>query len=98
MLFLVDNCVLHALLQDYTSTDDSNNISDDEILDLQGELTKKAEKEQLDQSLSSLGISPMKAHGLPKSTKTNIAQGKLKQVLRNKKILLPGLMMFQKVP
>ena len=65
------------------------------MLDLQGELTKKAEQEQLDQILSSLGISPMKTHGLPKSTKTNIVQGNLEQVLRNKKILLPALM-FQR--
>ena len=65
--------------QDDTSTDDSNNTSDDEILELQGELIKSVEKKQLDQSLNSLGISPMKTHGLPKSTKTNNAQEKLEQ-------------------
>ena len=77
--------------QDYTSTDESNNTSDDKILGLQGELIKKVEKEQLDQSLSSLGISPMKAHGLPKSTKTNIAQRKLEQIFEKQKDYLASL-------
>ena len=52
------------------------------------ELNKKAEKEQLDQSLSSLGISPIKTHGLPKSTKMNIAQGKLEWSFEKQKVLV----------
>ena len=73
---------------DYKSTDDFNNTTDDEILDLPGDLTKKAEKEQLGQSLSSLGISPMKTHGLTKSTKRNIAWGKLEQSFEKQKDLV----------
>ena len=39
---------------DDKSTDDLKNNCGDEITDLQGELTKSVENEQLDQSLSSL--------------------------------------------
>ena len=38
--------------------------------------------------MNSLGISPTKTHGLPKSTKMNIAQGKLEQSFEKQKDLV----------
>ena len=50
---------------------------DNGMLQIETEVEKYAEKEQLNNSLVSLGISPLKTHSLPKSTRASAARTKL---------------------
>ena len=71
-------------VEDDSSTTDENK-TDDEIIELEKGREKKAEKEKLDMSLGSLGISPLKSHGLPKITKTKLARTELQQSFEKQK-------------